>query len=338
MRLARDAPGQTVRGRASLARSRIRSIGARNAWFRAVGFGINDAIARARRGVKRGTRRARGRVARRRARRRVATTTRGTRRSAPIDAARRRARGRGRARGAATANARGIRATTTRDATTRDDATAATIELALREPGDAFAIARATPRGGALDAREAAAARDAGATRASDGAWTAPAGAVRAIRDALVRRTNARVLDVPGMAMRCAEVRFEEDAARAYARGVPKALDAKMFEFQRTGVMYALRRRGRVLIGDEMGLGKTVQACALLACYREECPALILVPTSSARGVAKRAAVVARRRGRRHRVRGGGERGVETRRRASVRYRAVLARREASLEIAREAV
>ena len=82
------------------------------------------------------------------------------------------------------------------------------------------------------------------------------------------------------MAMRCAEVRFEEDAARAYARGVPKALDAKMFEFQRTGVMYALRRRGRVLIGDEMGLGKTVQACALLACYREECPALILVPTS----------------------------------------------------------
>ena len=88
---------------------------------------------------------------------------------------------------------------------------------------------------------------------------------MRAIRDALVRRTNARVLDVPGMALRCAEVRFEEDAAGAYARGVPKALDAKMFEFQRTGVMYALRRRGRVLIGDEMGLGKTVQACALLA-------------------------------------------------------------------------
>ena len=155
-----------------------------------------------------------------------------------------------------------------------------TIEFALREPGDAFAIARATPRAGALGEAEAAAARDAGATRASDGAWTAPASAVRAIRDALVRRTNARVLDVPGMALRCAEVRFEEDAAGAYARGVPKALDAKMFEFQRTGVMYALRRRGRVLIGDEMGLGKTVQACALLACYREECPALILVPTS----------------------------------------------------------
>ena len=172
--------------------------------------------------------------------------------------------------------------TTTTTTTTTATATTAptTIEFALREPGDAFAIARATPRAGALGEAEAAAARDAGATRASDGAWTAPASAVRAIRDALVRRTNARVLDVPGMALRCAEVRFEEDAAGAYARGVPKALDAKMFEFQRTGVMYALRRRGRVLIGDEMGLGKTVQACALLACYREECPALILVPTS----------------------------------------------------------
>jgi SWI/SNF-related matrix-associated actin-dependent regulator 1 of chromatin subfamily A len=172
--------------------------------------------------------------------------------------------------------------TTTTTTTTATTATTAptTIEFALREPGDAFAIARATPRAGALGEAAAAAARDAGATRASDGAWTAPASAVRAIRDALVRRTNARVLDVPGMALRCAEVRFEEDAAGAYARGVPKALDAKMFEFQRTGVMYALRRRGRVLIGDEMGLGKTVQACALLACYREECPALILVPTS----------------------------------------------------------
>ena len=40
--------------------------------------------------------------------------------------------------------------------------------------------------------------------------------------------------------------------------------------FQREGVMFALRRGGRVLIGDEMGLGKTVQACALLKCYEDE--------------------------------------------------------------------
>lgn len=29
-----------------------------------------------------------------------------------------------------------------------------------------------------------------------------------------------------------------------------------------------------------MGLGKTVQACALLRCYDEEWPALVIVPSS----------------------------------------------------------
>jgi len=82
-----------------------------------------------------------------------------------------------------------------------------------------------------------------------------------------------------GMVSRAMEVAIAHDVAEAYAR-VPKALDAKMFDFQREGVKYALSRRGRALIGDEMGLGKTVQACALLACYRDELPALILVPTS----------------------------------------------------------
>jgi hypothetical protein len=33
-------------------------------------------------------------------------------------------------------------------------------------------------------------------------------------------------------------------------------------------------------VGDEMGLGKTVQACALLWCYRDEWPALIVAPSS----------------------------------------------------------
>ena len=32
--------------------------------------------------------------------------------------------------------------------------------------------------------------------------------------------------------------------------------------------------------GDEMGLGKTVQGAALLKCYEEEWPALIITPSS----------------------------------------------------------
>ncbi|GAX73093.1 hypothetical protein CEUSTIGMA_g546.t1 [Chlamydomonas eustigma] len=57
-------------------------------------------------------------------------------------------------------------------------------------------------------------------------------------------------------------------------------LHERMMQFQRDGVIFGLRRGGRVLIADEMGLGKTVQGCALLRCYQEEWPALIICPSS----------------------------------------------------------
>ena len=66
---------------------------------------------------------------------------------------------------------------------------------------------------------------------------------------------------------------------RLYAK-IPDVIRDAMFPFQREGVRFALRRGGRCLIGDQMGLGKTVQAIAVAACYREEWPVLILVPTS----------------------------------------------------------
>jgi hypothetical protein len=37
---------------------------------------------------------------------------------------------------------------------------------------------------------------------------------------------------------------------------------------------------GLLPAGDEMGLGKTVQGCALLACYEDEWPALVITPSS----------------------------------------------------------
>lgn len=35
-----------------------------------------------------------------------------------------------------------------------------------------------------------------------------------------------------------------------------------------------------MLLADEMGLGKTVQAIALMACYRDEWPCLLVVPST----------------------------------------------------------
>ena len=136
-----------------------------------------------------------------------------------------------------------------------------------------------------------------------------------------------------------------------YAK-IPADVRDAMFPFQREGVRFALRRGGRCLIGDQMGLGKTVQAIAVAACYREEWPVLILVPTSlrgaweqalvkwlgleasDAGSAGARASRVAARDGGRRRER---RRGEEDRRR-DVRYRAVFARGEDGRRADAEAV
>ncbi|KAJ3185227.1 hypothetical protein HDU85_001277 [Gaertneriomyces sp. JEL0708] len=57
-------------------------------------------------------------------------------------------------------------------------------------------------------------------------------------------------------------------------------LYAKLMPFQKTGVLQAIKRDGRVLLGDEMGLGKTIQALAICSYYRTEWPVLIICPSS----------------------------------------------------------
>ena len=48
--------------------------------------------------------------------------------------------------------------------------------------------------------------------------------------------------------------------------------------FQRDGVLYGLRHRGRVLIGDEMGIGKTVQAIAVACAYKVALTSIAVSP------------------------------------------------------------
>ena len=61
---------------------------------------------------------------------------------------------------------------------------------------------------------------------------------------------------------------------------LPSKLQERLMGFQREGIRFALRKGGRLLIGDEMGLGKTVQAIAIMACYRDEWPCVIVTPSS----------------------------------------------------------
>ena len=57
----------------------------------------------------------------------------------------------------------------------------------------------------------------------------------------------------------------------------PTFLD-QLKNFQREGVRFVIRRKGRALIGDEMGCGKTVQAIAVMEHYKHHWPALVLLP------------------------------------------------------------
>ncbi len=59
----------------------------------------------------------------------------------------------------------------------------------------------------------------------------------------------------------------------------PSLRDALM-PFQREGVEYAFKRRGRILLADDMGLGKTVQALAITSAFKSQWPLLILCPSS----------------------------------------------------------
>lgn len=40
---------------------------------------------------------------------------------------------------------------------------------------------------------------------------------------------------------------------------LPEELWESLYQYQRQGVLYAVNKGGKVLIGDEMGLGKTIQ-------------------------------------------------------------------------------
>eukprot|EP00111_Clytia_hemisphaerica_P004114 TCONS_00011758-protein len=54
----------------------------------------------------------------------------------------------------------------------------------------------------------------------------------------------------------------------------------KLMPFQKTGVQFAIQKKGRVLIADDMGLGKTVQTIAICNYYIEDWPVLIICPSS----------------------------------------------------------
>ncbi|CAG8698006.1 8421_t:CDS:1, partial [Acaulospora morrowiae] len=61
---------------------------------------------------------------------------------------------------------------------------------------------------------------------------------------------------------------------------IPADLWSKLMPFQKEGVIQAIMRDGRILLGDEMGLGKTIQALTICSFYESDWPVLIICPSS----------------------------------------------------------
>ena len=53
-----------------------------------------------------------------------------------------------------------------------------------------------------------------------------------------------------------------------------------LYEYQKDGVKFGLKKHGRCLIADEMGIGKTIQALCIAKLYEEDWPVLIICPGS----------------------------------------------------------
>ncbi|KNC96497.1 hypothetical protein, variant [Spizellomyces punctatus DAOM BR117] len=61
---------------------------------------------------------------------------------------------------------------------------------------------------------------------------------------------------------------------------IPPYVYERLMDFQKVGVLEAIKKQGKVLLGDEMGLGKTIQAIAICAFYRSEWPVMVICPSS----------------------------------------------------------
>jgi SNF2 family DNA or RNA helicase len=72
----------------------------------------------------------------------------------------------------------------------------------------------------------------------------------------------------------------EQEAQQLLEKRLPRTLLKALMPFQRTGVIFGIKRHGCCMIADEMGLGKTIQAISLAWVFRNDWPLLVVVPSA----------------------------------------------------------
>lgn len=118
----------------------------------------------------------------------------------------------------------------------------------------------------------------------SEKVWTVPAGDLEDVKD-YVQRSGVHVI-VSGIdqgllkEMRDKVPALCSEELEDRLRIVPHETWGRLFPFQRDGVVFGIKRKGRILLADEPGLGKTVQAILIAAAFSDNWPLLIACPTA----------------------------------------------------------
>jgi len=152
-------------------------------------------------------------------------------------------------------------------------------EVAVNPPDSPFVVAIKESRGASWSA--------------SKRKWTVPldqhAPLIKRLRRACdvngcILRTDVVPREVIQTVRRWKERRIktegEDVSLKVALQRLPSKLRSALYDFQREGFMFAIRKGGRCLIADEMGLGKSIQAIAVAMYYRAEWPLLIITPSS----------------------------------------------------------
>ena len=71
-----------------------------------------------------------------------------------------------------------------------------------------------------------------------------------------------------------------KDSKKKSIDSLPETLKSKLYDFQKEGIEFGIKKFGRLILGDEMGVGKTIQAIGIAYLYKQDWPLLIITPSS----------------------------------------------------------
>lgn len=75
------------------------------------------------------------------------------------------------------------------------------------------------------------------------------------------------------------EINYQDEKKRLIL-DLPPYMYLNLYNFQKDGIQFGIKKNCRFLLADEMGVGKTIQAIGLISIYRNEWPVLIICPSS----------------------------------------------------------